>query len=73
MAASRKPWTPARAAVVGGLTAGAFDISYAVIFSAFRHVPPNYVPAVFWSGLAVHMFLIGLPMALFASRTLPDS
>jgi uncharacterized membrane protein YagU involved in acid resistance len=151
----RAPWSPLRAAIAGGLTGGAFDMTYALIFFGFRHVAairvpqsiasgilgrrayeggattallgvllhfgiaytmatvyvlagrsfpallrrpvpfgiaygialyavmnyvvlplsavyptPHFNPVVFWSGLAVHMFLIGLPMARFASHTL---
>ena len=41
------PWSPLKAIVVGGLLAGAFDMSYALIwFSGVKGVPRDQDPAV---------------------------
>ena len=46
------PWTPLKAIIVGGLIAGAFDMSYALIwFSGVKGVPAIKVPQSIAGGL----------------------
>lgn len=46
------PWTPVKAALVGGLIAGAFDMSYALLwYSGVKGVPWMKIPQSVASGL----------------------
>jgi hypothetical protein len=46
------PWTPAKAILVGGLIAGAFDMSYALLwFAGVKGAPPIRIPQSVAGGL----------------------
>lgn len=49
-----------------------FVMNYIVIPLSAISPKPHYVPLTWWSGLAVHMFAIGLAISLSASKTLPQ-
>ncbi len=59
------------AILFGGLIAGFCDLTYAITYYAMRGVQalgPHFV----WTDFLVHLFLIGLPIALLARRYSPS-
>ena len=63
------------AILAGGAIAGAIDITYAIVFSANARRRPDafpgrftFVPLVVTTGVLVHMFGIGVPIALATRR-----
>jgi len=65
-----------RFVLAGGLVAGTFDIVYACVFWAIKRgvSPQRILQRVdpLWVGMSivVHLFLIGLPCAVFARRAM---
>ena len=73
-AASRLPWLVRQPIVTGPLYGiGVYCVMNWVVIPLSRIGPRPFPPmSVFISGLLVHMFLIGLPIALGARRALPS-